>query len=663
MLFKDALVLITRMIKNEEKHQDYKRTVDLAEQYRALITGDDIGAQLIQFIQREDKELFEQRCRLTKSITPAVAASVRKPFNKVTRNDRVKTSIKLSTKEREIIVQSMIKGFYGDSKKSKGLDYWMNTRFLELQFGDPNSWVVIEWDAPNDEVTPVEPRPFEVKACDAINFYVVNDNVKWLFISQCIEYKEAGHTDLAPKVRNGTRFTLYDEDITVVFEQVDRAYLTESGYQLEKGEELVDIKADTYLVKLYNPNLGTVPAVRIGYNRDELTEGRTFVNPWHEGLCYFEKMLTTVSEFDLTMHLHTFPQKLQYVQKCQGTESKKCNRGWEQGSSNVRCSSCKGTGYKIHTTAQEAILLPMPDDPKEMMDLSKIIEYKAPPIELIKFQNDYTLQLERQVHQSVFNSQVFVKNNYAGSNTQPGGQPIEATATGVDMNMQSVYDTLEPYTEKASEVYIDFVTIFAILSGDVSKEDIQIVRSFPADFKLKTSDALMAERKVARDSGAPAFLISTIDDDLAQIIYTGDLIGMQKYKVKNSFNPFPGKTDDEIALLLISNFVRKYDKVLYSNFEQIFKEIETEKIGFYVYTLKKQIPIVEAKVAEFLAEVETAPAGINDPNFKNNNPANDPTPEQIQQVKDMTTAGKTPEEIATETGLTVEQIATITTGN
>lgn len=610
MQLPEALELVTRLIDKEEKHSDYTRTVDLADKYRAMITGAGIDEQLLQFIQREDDAMFDQRVRITKTVTPAVAASVRKPFNKVARNDRIKKKINLPTEARVAVVDTMVKEFFGTKKKkNKGLDYWMKVRFTALQFIDPNAWVVIEWKAPETLSAIVKPRPFEVKAWQAYNFFIVNDETKWLFVFQDIIFLEGpGDGKKGDNVEKpGGRFTLYDEDLTLVFEQIDKGYYQSHPDGQQPGDELVEIKSKWFVVRSFLPNLGFAPVVRIGYNPDEETDGRTFVNPWHEGLCYFEKLLGTVSELDLTMALHTFPQKLQYVQKCIGESKERgCNKG--RCKDGTQCTECKGTGYKIHTTAQEAILLPMPDEPVDMIDLEKILVYKSPPIDLIKFQNEYSLQLERQVHQSVFNSQVFVKNNYSNDT----GGAIEPTATGADMNMQSVYDTLEPFTEKSSEVWRDIVTIFAILAGEKEIEKIEIIHIFPADPKLKNSIMLMAERKLAKDSGAPAFLIETIDDDMARIIYEGDTLGLEKYRVKRRYFPFIGKNEEEIAMLISSQFVRKTDKILYTNFEQIFKELEAEDPKFYLMqNLKDQAQKVADKVAEFALEL-----GDDEPEFK-----------------------------------------------
>lgn len=627
MLLPDAIALTKRLIDSGEVHQDYKRTEELAETYKIFITGDNIGKKLIQFVQREDAALFAQRLRITKSTTPAVASSIRQPFNKVTRNDRIRKNIKLETESRKQVVDKMIASFYGAArKKNKGLDYWLKTRFTEMQFIDPNAWVVVEWDAPQTSSQVITPRPFEVSASQAVNFFIVNDETKWLLVKQAIKYKSntpagTGGTGTANAIvptgapttqtetkKDGTRWTIYDEDVTVVFEQVDREYLNSQAFQLASNQSWDKIKDIDYLVSSFTPNIGYVPAFRIGYKRDESTSGRTFVNPWHDALCYFDKSLKTVSELDLTMTLHTFPQKLQYVQKCKGQPGgngqvrKGCNGGIVQGTQNEPCPVCNGNGYKLHTTAQDAILLPMPDTKEDMMNLEQLLVYKAPPIDLVKFQNDYSQQLEKQAHQAVFNSQVFVSKTGASATQQ---QP-QQTATEADFNMQSVYDALEPFTEKFSEMWREMVTIFAVIAGEPI-EKIDVSHDFPADYKLKTGDILLSERKVAKDSGAPAFLIETIDDDLAGIIYAGDPLGLQKYRVKRRFFPFTGKNEDEVTLLLTSEFVPDEPKVLYCNFELIFKELETENVDFWTMTdLKKQREMVQAKVDEWVQKIKAA---------------------------------------------------------
>lgn len=639
MELNDALNLGQRLIDTQEKHRDYERTVTLANDYYIYRTGENIGSKLVQFTARESDVLFKQRLQITRSITPAMASSVETAFNKVTRNDRIRKTLKLGDNTRLGTVENMMKRFYGSARKqNRGLDYFIKTRFKDLSFVDPNAWVVIEWDAPQTPADVIIPRPFEVKAKEAVNFYMENENVHWLLVKQEIQYpvnseqnvgaplsplgvstkqpvglpQTGSQVQIIPQVKKtmkkeGFRYTLYDEDYTIVWEQIDLDYFKKSGREIDGSfQQIVKVKEAFFVQSWYEPKIGYVPAFRIGYNRDEVTDGRTFVNPWHDALCYFDKTLKTVSEMDLTMTLHVFPQKIQYVQKCAGEVSgnrvKPCKGGLTVDG--AKCGACNGQGYKLHTSAQDAMLLPLPDNPtsSDILPLDNLIAYKAPPIETVKFQNEYILQLERQVHQAVYNSQVFIRKNNSTSIVGDGVQ----TATENDNNMQSVYDTLEPFTEKISEFYCDCVITFAILAGD-NVDSVEVSHTFPSDYKLKTNDILMSERKAASDSGAPAFLLETIDEDLATVTFQGDPGALLKFRVKRRYFPFNGKSPDEITQAVASQYVADDIKILYMNFEQIFKEIELENPGFWFITnLVEQKKIVDDMVAKFSEAIKSS---------------------------------------------------------
>src|SRR5690606_4666814 len=200
-----------------------------------------------------------------------------------------------------------------------------------------------------------------------------------------------------------------------------------------------------------------------------------------------------------------------------------------------------------------------------------------------------------EAHLAVFNSQVFVN---------PDAQ-VAKTATEVDANMQGVYDTLEPYTEKVSEMWKDIVYVMAHLAAVPNPEDAEIIHQFPADPKLKTTAVLLAELAAVNTSGAPSFMRDAISEDLASIIYAGDDLGYLKYAVRHRFFPFNGKTPDEIAMLVASQYVSKFTKVLYANFEAIFNDIALENPGFYLMkSYSKQWTIVQEKVNEYMEELD-----------------------------------------------------------
>lgn len=587
--------LVKELIKSGEKHRDYDHVVNLSDKYKQLITGDNIDKLLRQFVQREDEVLFKQRCDITKSITPSVANTIKTPFQKITRNDKITKNIGVPDEGKKKNILAMISSFYGNKrKKNKGLDGFLSTRFLDYTFTDPNAWVIVEWEAVAQDKIP-SPRPFVVHASEAVNYSIINDEVQWLFTCNDIKYKRLKSDKEVLEV--GKKYTMYENETTIVFEQCNKEWV-DKNYQYQANEELyvTENEKECYIVRWFEPKVGFVPAFRIGYFRDLSTNGRTFANPFHPAMPYFEKLVERVSELDLTMKLHTFPQKFQYVQKCKGeSKTRICVDG--KLSNGETCKACKGAGVKVHTTTQDAVLLRMPETKEEMLDLDKLMVYKAPPIDIVKIQMEYKNELVKDAIQSVFNSDVFVQSS------------IVKTATEKSYDMESVYDTLSMFAEKYSEMWLDVVSVFCrIVEIELDDEKVELVHSFPNDLKLKTVSMLLAELQAANDSQAPSFMRDAINKDIADITYNDDKLAKERYEVKRRFFPFNGKSFEEIALAVASEYVPRFDKVLYFNFEKIFSELEKDDATFFIRKFAEQWKVIGEKVNKIIEDIDQANA-------------------------------------------------------
>ena len=634
MTLQDAILLSRNIITNKIQHEHYERVVELAETYEALITGEEIGRLLRQFVKREDQEAFEQRARLTTAITPAVCSALQKPFNKVLRNDKVKKYYDFGTQSRNDIVSTMRDRFYGRKRsRNRGFDYWIKRRLATLTFTDPNAFIVYEWDAPESRADIVTVRPFEVSAEEAWNFKIVNEELIWLFVAQDTIMdrliKPIGKKVDVPgfEVVPAMRYTLYSTDYTIVYQQIDKDAFVAKGEKLQSNQELYQdpTTKEWYIQSTYEPNLGYVPAFRVGYVDDIETDGHTCVNAWHyDAMPYLMKSVKTVSEMDLSMCLHVFPQKLQYVQRCPGNDKKGCDKG--RTKDGRECSMCNGQGYKVHTTAQDALLFPMPDPgtpANEIMDLDKLLVYKAPPIDLLKFQKEYIDSLKSDCMTAMFGQGSYVK---AGAPAQDSGK----TATEVNYNMQGVYDAVFPFTEKISDVWVDGIYTFGRVAGVPESAEPTIVHVFPADLKLKSLEELLSDLKAANESGAPSFLRDSINNDIAAVLYEGDELAERKHEVKHIFYPFNGQTPDDVAMSMGSQYVSKFTKVLYSNFDSIISDIEFDNPDWWWWDINRQWQAVEAMTEVYIEEIDnnsvpninfnidTPPAGAGTDNTTDN---------------------------------------------
>lgn len=593
MDFTEKLTKFKKKKSSNKKHADYQRTVDLAKEYKAHVSGVGIDYYLKRFAKREDEEMFEQRKRLTNSISQSVASSLQKPFYKVARNKNVKKKFTLKgDKNREEIVQKMISGFYGTNElNTKGLDFWLKNRFIELTFTDPNAFVIIEWEAKPENV-PLEPYPYEVNSIDAYDYTYKHGVLNELFTrqSETIIYLDK---DGAEKEKVVDAFTLYEIGSSLKVVEYCPKYFEAKGIVIDETRQVTFVENEIHYIATYNEtNLDFIPAFRVGYIRDTATDGRTFVNPFESAMPYFRKALKAVSELDLSITLHTFPQKLQYVTKCKGKGTKKCNNGIVSGTQTV-CSECKGSGLQIHTSGQDAIYFPLPDDKTEMFDLDKILVYKQPPIDLIKFQDDYVRNLKKDAHLSVYNSNMFLAED----------PQFAKTATEVNTNTQGIFDTLFPYTEKFSEVWKTAVKVFVRLSGFLT--DFELIHIFPTDLEIKTVAVLMAELKLANESEAPSYFRDAILEEIANQVYEGDELGREKHFTRHKFFPFSGKTETEIQFLMASPYVSNFTKVLYANFEAIFTDIEKAVPNFYKLNYNLQWEKLNEFVKPYLEEINS----------------------------------------------------------
>lgn len=573
---------------NQTRHEHYKHVCDLSKKYKAFITNESnakgeypLNDYLRQFVRREDDDLFEQRKNLTKHYTPSICAQIMKPFTKVVRSNRVVKLIDNNAKEKVSKIEETLEKFYGESANN-GVDQYMNERFKILSFTDPNAWMHVtfnSFDANNEK-----PQTFPVEySCDhVINFSIVNDQTKWVIVKTLTEYiskkDEKKYTD---------RYIIYGPDDA--FEYILIPDDLKENFDDSYTDWLKEGSKDKYATKKYNHKTGRVALMRVGYVKDIGTDGETYVNPFHyEALPLLEQFVKVSSELQLSITLHTFPKQISYVAPC---EAKGCTNGTMAGG--TECVACQGTGKKVHSTAADIIELPLPDPKRmnELVDASKISSYIEFPGNVMKFLDEYADKLEKKILRMMFNSESIVQTDFN-------------TATEAVFDMDSIYDTLHPFGDKYSEVWMFFTKITVLYLG--FDNDTTVWHKFPSDLKLKTLNQLLDDLKKANDSNAPSYIRESINNDILDIIYADDQTELSKLKIKNRHFPFPGKSDLEINNIILNNNTTKFKEILYSNFDNIFDDLETDNSRFYELAIGKQKELIKNKVEVIIEEINSA---------------------------------------------------------
>lgn len=587
-----GIEILKDTIINKRRHQDYDRVTKLADLYQKLFTGENIDTLLRQFTKREDQDMFDQRKRLFQSVMPSVAENLSNVFFKPLRSNRVFASIDYEKdNEKAEELDGFVKGFwYGDS--DSGVDAYLRSRWLDLVKLDPNAFLAVEFEAFNPNIEKAKPFPVEYSSKEAINYEYKNGKLDWLIIENKIRYKLRNG-----KEKDGSKFLLYLENQTIVLTEVDeKDRITDVPDAIFERVDNDRIKR-IFVIQVFIPNGGKVPAARVGYKGDPTTNGRTTVSILHAAVPFFMKELKAGSELDISMALHAFPQKLQYAHRCNGDKEKgipPCRGGVDANGST--CPACNGTGMsQVHTTGQDIIFMPLPKPGEDVIDLEKILVYKSPDIALIQFQDQYVDRLTEKARKAVFSGTTMVQKE--------GLQ----TATAADYAMDDTYDALRPFADKYSAMWLFFVGMIAEFTDNA--DGLTLYHRFPNDFKLKTLQQLYAERKEANDSGVPQHVLDAIDTDIQEILYADDKDTLAKIKVKTRFHPFSGKTKDEINSIIIAGKTTRFYEILYSHFEIIFDDIEnTVGDDFYVMSYDRQLAEIKKRVDAIIKDLDNEKA-------------------------------------------------------
>ena len=567
-----ARAYLMQVIDKNIRHEDYNRVTELADTYYAMITGDGLDEMLKRIVTRESEEMFKQRKDITKHITPSILSPTKLPYYKASRKQAIVRLIDYETANEDNVntINQSIKSYWG----GKSLEEFLEWAYVDYVYMDPNAFIVTDFNEFDPKESKAKPYPSIIDSHQAIDYKIINEELKYLVTKLDITYIDAGED------KEGFQYTLWLDDYQYQFSQVAERYLN------DKGEKPTVINGYFYTFKVFEPKTGKITAHRIGFIKDYCTQGRTCVSVFHCALGILEKTLKINSEMDLSTAMVAFPQRFSYVQPCNN-----CNKGnLTDGST---CPECNGTGVrKHHGSVMDIIELPMPAAKEDMIPLSEMLYYNNPPIDLIKFQNDYCDKLKRTVFSTMFNAEIFSRNE------------VVATATEKNIEVDNMNDTLFPFLRKYSQLWMEIVEDIAVITE--LNNGLILEHKFPFDLKFKNIYDLMADLKIAKDSGASSATIAAIEDDINEILYADRPEELKEIRIKNQFNPFRGFSQERLMMAIGTGYTTKYNEVLYLNIENIFQQLEKEQIEPWIYDLGlvKIEGLVRVKVEEIIKSLD-----------------------------------------------------------
>jgi hypothetical protein len=587
---REKALKLLKAVERGLRHKNYDRTILVDELCFMLSTGEGLTNKLHQFKTTESDEDYKIRKEFTQSIIPVVYNSLSDPQYKVPRSNNAVRVLTYDREKKDTLkkLEKILLGFEGKTS----VDDWMASRWIEMNNDSPNSFVILEWEDTDVTEDNYKPFPYEVKSKDVLYYEEQHKVLSCVVVNAPREIRETINDK--ENVKHSARYTFYGMNLCLSINH------KEDNEILPEGVETLMLNGDVWWVDEPLPhNLNFVPAFRPGYTKDKLTDGETYVSPVNRAVPILLKLLEADSQYDITQAFHIFPRQIRYDIAC---NEKGCMGGLLPDGR--KCPACHGTGFKGRTNVKSpdhSITLALPKDPTPdaIVDLSKLIYYVSPPVELLAFMEQHVTKLKEDCREALYGSEMFTRKQ------------VMETATKQVIDLQNVYDSLYPMSIAWAGDW-EFV-IMSIAKITQLDGGLIVSYRFGKDFKMKTLDDLYSDLRSISDSGADAFIKSSVQDDIAGIIYAEDPQQMAKYWAMKTFYPFPGKSKEEILSIISQGLTSKFNSVLWANYDSVFSELEQEQAGnavnFWELDRTKQFELLQVKVNSIMKTLEV-PAPI-----------------------------------------------------
>ena len=586
-------------------HSGYKRTVQYANDSRAYFGGVNIDSYLKKFARREAEDLFKQRKEITAHINKSLGAMLDRPFAKVKRSNWNKV-ISFGKDEQGQVSSDFEKTVLMEFTNN-GLDSYVFDRCRHFSKYDPNTFIVVEFAPFDNTKTKAKPYPFEVTSDMAVDYnFNEHGTLEYLTVRQTKKidgdeqpekFEGAKRAGKAETVKETERLTMYRPFQTIVIQQLTTAEIkalpslpskTKAIESEPKNGQLIHVeggKVFTVIIPIPH-KFNRTPAIRVGYEGSPEDDGQTRVGIFDAALPYAKKVVKINSELDLTGALLAFPVSIRHQESCGAM-------GYNSGTlgDGTTCTECHGTGLKKRpTSAAEEIVLPLPERPEDMLDVSKIIHYAYPPTDAVRLQLELMTHNVTQAKESVFNSQMHTK------------QEVAQTAMYHGIELESVYDTLFPYAQNLGKIWRFLSQCCQSFTG--YSDDMTAMLIFPKDFKFQALGSMFAELEQAIKSGVSSEARAIFHSRIMERVLIDDPEELERWRIDERLNPFSGQSEQQIIVSLNLDLYPRWQKVWYSNRKYLMDIILQETPDFYKMKHSAQLAIVKAKSEEMMQELD-----------------------------------------------------------
>lgn len=555
---------LIKIIRWDLRPPHYEETVKIAEDARMFHAKESKAQrERLKMIRKsETEEQLDQRVRLTNPITSVALGPVYSYAEEVWRTDGVTKDITTNAGEA---IQKRVDEYYSQYFKSESLHRYCFNTALQYTKLDPNAWTVFEavfgqgsqGQSMIADFYPVEVMSEEVRG--------IGEDQTGKVTHLAFEFKRKVYKPDDPRAnRDLADFYLYAAGFSIHFAEFDDHYTDGKDYAA-MGYAIQEIPETNrrFWSRIATNSTTEAPVIRwSAYLSHEHGRkvGETLVAT---AIPILEELLKDNSLLQLTKYLHVFPEKHQYVRRCNHVDEtgRECIHGYY---SNIRedeykCKQCKGTGKLMPQSEQDILTIAYPNRADDMFELSKLTHYVERPIEILEQYREMVREKQSQILSAVYNQQ----------NVDPAQLTVAETATQVRLEYDKIYNKLSSFAEMIALAWEKGIRVGYQYYGSEAVANM----TYPHDFKMKTILELLSEFKAAKEAGTSYSIISAISADILTKQYRNNPTKAADIQAFERWKPWKGKTPEDIAMIIQSRDTMDPDRVLWENWEQVVEQV------------------------------------------------------------------------------------------
>lgn len=603
----DFLGLFQKIITKEHYHKYYKRTIEISKLASQIMDGDNYGELVVNLRKREDDTQKKQRIHLTHEITVPAGNIVEREAAKMRRTQGVqkRNHWEEPNDEAELLLMENRETFYAN----QSLREYLFDKLEFATFRDPNSFLIFHskpvMGQSGIEIDYLKVFPVIMSSENIRDYKYFNGNLQYLLVER------ARYEDQGGSAKRLSEFNLYVPGAEWHFIEYEKDLTSLSLTYPDYSTITIDIensnKSRSFIYKEHENDTKEVPAIRLGAYLDNSTMQKIAVTLMNPAMPILKQLINIGSLEDLVLYLHAIPRRKDFVGRCDYTDEHEnaCDSGYiTLEGKQVICPSCGGSGKKVIASEQDRLEIPLPDNftGEDLFDLAKLSYVEQLDDKILQYLDSRKKDLIKWIVSTVLGQSYSSMSDLVRT---------AATATEIQLNFQSIYDTFQPYAELYSQCYVLAERI--ILQYNNMDEGFSNSFMFPQDYQFETVTDLLNRRKLGKDAGASALVLEAIDADLVQRI-TRNENDTRRVLVWSKWKPFKGLSDSMVAMQLSSLSLDDPDRILFIHFTAIQREIEHITNGlFYSLTYEKQKSLIDSEIETYKSRQVPANQAIADP--------------------------------------------------